>query len=309
MGRHVSKFAAVLRGTLAVAALAFMAAVAAPARADTLYVGARGDHGWQSRDTRSATGTNLVSPADDAAIDSVIKFGPAPSGGSYANALNLITPASNSAKASLGVASPLSGFAAGDALLDFTATYEWFTEGPPTFTSRISPLKIGVQTSAYAGLPPGSTRTGENDWNMLLVQLPSSNAGVWNTESIDFDTGLWYVVQRSGLAGNTFSTPVSPLAGQTLQDIYNGGAGFGGNADLAAMFASNSKLSVVEFGLGTSQQNANNYVSYLETSIYNGGDRVVFGAAPVPLPVAAWMGITLVGGLGGARGLKRLRSR
>jgi len=32
-------------------------------------------------------------------------------------------------------------------------------------------------------------------------------------------------------------------------------------------------------------------------------------AVAVPLPVAAWMGISLVGGLGGVRGIKRLRSR
>lgn len=276
----------------------------AVASAGTLYVDSLGDSGWVSRDTRSFGGTNLVSPSDDPAIDSVIQFGAAPSGGAYADALHLITPSSNSAKASIGVSSTTTGFAAGDALLNFSAQYQWFTEGPPTYTSRTSPLKIGIQTSNYATTPAGATRTGDNDWDMLLVQLPPSVAGTWNTESIDFDTGLWYVVQRGGTFGNTYSNPVSPLAGLTLEQIYNSGNGFNNDIDLANIFSASSKISVIEFGLGSGQQNASNYITYLQTSVYNGGDAVVFSAAPVPLPSAAAMGLpTLL-----ALGLYRRRS-
>jgi hypothetical protein len=250
------------------------------ATAATLVVAQRGDHGWQSRDTRDAAGNNLVSPADDVAIDNVIKFGPAPAGGIRPEALNLITPASNSAKATLGVAN-LSGFATGDALLSFTGQYQWLTEGPPNFTSRISPLKIGVQSPNYGSVPAGATRTGDNDWDFLLVQLPASTPGVWNTETLSFSQGLWYVVERGGAGGNSFSTPVPPSNGQTLANIYNGGSGFGGNSALANLFSSNSDLVVLEVGLGSAQQNATNYVSYLQTNVYNGGDRVVFG---VPEP-------------------------
>lgn len=264
-----------------------------------LSVMQRGDHGWESRDTRNAAGTSLVSPADDAAIDNVIKFGPAPAGGP-AGALNLITPTSNSAKATLGVADLSGGFAAGSALLGgFTAEYQWYTEGPPTYTSRISPLKIGVQTPNYGSVPAGGTRTGDNDWDMLLVQLPVSTPATWNTENISFNSGLWYVVERGGAAGNTFSTPVPSSSGQTLEDIYNGGAGYGGNAALASIFSPNANISVLEFGLGSSQQNANNYVSYLKTSVYNGGDRVSFG---VPEPATLVLtGLAVLGLVGFAR--------
>ena len=271
---------------LGVAALVAAASVtAAP-----VVISQRGDFGWHSRDTRDSSGNNLVSPADDAAIDNVIKFGPAPQGGSRQFALNLITPPSNSAKASLGTAGLL-GF--GDELLNFTAEYEWFTEGPPSYTSRISPLKIGVQSPNYGNVPAGATRTGDNDWDFLFVQLPASAAGVWNTENISFNQGLWYVVERGGAGGASFSTPVPAGSGQTLQDIYNGGAGYGGNAALASLFSPNATLTVVEFGLGSAQQNANNFISYLETSIYNGGDRVLFG---VPEPSSIGLaGIGLLG--------------
>jgi hypothetical protein len=270
------------------------------AQAAQQYVDQRGDFGWQSRDTRSAAGANLVAPADNAAIDAVIKFGAAPGGvNAPTHALNLITPTSNSAKATLGVSNLGTGFGNGTDLgAAFTAEYKWYTEGAPTYTNRISPLKIGVQTSAYGSTPAGGTRTGDNDWDMLLVHFPNSVAATWNTESISYTSGLWYVVNRGGVGGNTFSTPVSSATPQTLSDIYNGGSGYGGNAALADIFASTSKLSVIEFGLGSSQQNANNFVSYLETSIYNGGDAVHFVPEPSSLAVI---------GLGAAAMMRRNR--
>lgn len=280
-------------GTLAVAAM--FAAACSTSFAVTLTVQQRGDHGWQSRDTRSAAGTSLVSPADDAAIDQVIKFGDAPAGGPE-KALNLITPTSNAAKASLGVANLSTGFDTGDALLSFVGEYQWYTQGAPTFTNRISPLKIGIQSPNYGSVPAGATRTGDNDWDFLLVQLPPSIAATWNTEELSFTSGNWYVVQRGGGAGATFTQPISGAGtGETLEDIYNGGTGFGGNADLASLFSSSAKISVIEFGLGSGQQNANNFVSYLQTNIYNGGDRVVFGVPEPASILIAGMAASCVG--------------
>ncbi len=161
------------------------------------------------------------------------------------------------------------GFGAGTALGSFTAQYQWYTSGSPS-TPRTSPLKIGIQTSDY-GSTGNSTRTGENNWDKLLVQVPTETADTWLTQTISWTTGLWFIVDRT-TGTNSSATPL------TLEEMYNANTlGFETKID-----QSSAKIVSLEFGLGSGQRNANNYISYLQTSIYNGGDRVTFAAVPEP---------------------------
>jgi hypothetical protein len=254
--------------------------------AAVINVNGIGDHGWTSTDTRSSTGANLVLPGDAAAISAQIGFGNDPV--ENRSSLRLTTPTSNSSKSSLGVNGSFgstSQLASG-----FSAIYSWMTTGP---TFRTSPLKIGVQSTNFAMQSDPATRTNENNWDYILVHATSTTGAqnIYKDENITSTSGTWNVY-RSSITG---MSPVLVSVPDTLANLA-----MSMDPELQSIFAVGATISTIEFGLGSSQQNATNYIDYLQTSIYNNGDMVNFGPAAVPEPasLAIWgagmAGIALV---------------
>jgi hypothetical protein len=230
-----------------------------------------GDSGWTSLDTRNAAGTNIVLPADYAAISAQMGFELDPLTGT--GALRLATSTNNS-KASLGVNGTFG--AAAQLAMGFSASYTWMTTGP---SFRTSPLKIGIQSTSYVAPLTPTSRTNEDQWDYILVH-DTTNIGaqnVWKTESITSTSGNWVIYRSGAIGGGQVLVPSGTLdslansADPTLQSIFNG------------------SIVSIEFGLGSSQGGATNYVDSFQTSIYNNGDLVDF-QAPVPEPatLAIW---------------------
>jgi hypothetical protein len=277
------------------AVLAAACALASPALAAPITVSAIGDHGWTSLDTRSSTGANLTLPSDASAINQVIQLGSAPPGGSRGYGLHLQT-STNSSKASFGVNNLGTGFGSGTDLLSssFFAEYEWLTEGSAGgFTARTSPLKIGIQSSGFS--PPAMLggRTNEENWDYILVHDASGyTAGQWETESITNTSGNWFIYRSGYIGGGALAGTSDTLA--NLASMYGG----------SGIFDSNARIVSLEFGVGSGQANASNYVSYLRSSLINGGDAVNF-AAPEPSSLA----LMSLAGLGFVGRRWRRRSR
>jgi hypothetical protein len=255
---------------LHVFAACWLVALAGPVHSATLVVSSIGDEGWQSFDTRNSAGVNLVSPVDDPAIQSRIQFEVEPTTGTPA--LNLVTD-TNSSKASLGVNGAF-GPTSHVTSSAFSAEYRWMTAGG---TSRTSPLKIGVRSSQYPSRILPATRINEDQWDYILVNdpTPSPPLSTWDVENITATSGKWFVF-RSSIAGGGALVATS----DTLTNLAASS-----NAEVQSMFDPSATIATIEFGLGSGQGNASNYIDYLRTSLYNGGDLVQFGV-PEPASLA-----------------------
>lgn len=299
----------------------FMACILGPALTTKLeaavqLVDSFGDYGWKSDDTRDASGNNLVginntnagkpgqvpTAADDTAIASQIQFVAGPSGSTYGGAVSIDGTSGNSGKSNISVINPTTGYGSGGSLLNpaFSAAYQWY--GQPNPTSRTLAFKIGVQSASWALSQAGFTaqRSGESIWDLVLVYVPAPSDNAWSTESVDHDSGLWSVFRQ---AGNAYF-PV-PGAAQTL-DAWNLDPTFG-----PALFGAGSKITSVQFGLGSSQKQSIAYVDYLQTSLLNGGGLIDFkqagtvAAVPEANSILVWSVVTLA--VGGATWFRRQR--
>src|SRR5690606_1250113 len=96
--------------------------------------------------------------------------------------------------------------------------YSWMGNGTVSVTTS---FKLGVKTSEF-GLAGGSPRTGENDWDKVLLYAPGNlNGGVangsWFTETGDYTTGRWWFFDRVVNAG-TIGTPLT-LADMSVSGV------------------------------------------------------------------------------------------
>jgi hypothetical protein len=274
-----------------------------------------GDYGWKSDDTRDAAGNNLVgitstnagkpgqvpTATDDTAIATQIQFVAGPAGSTHGGAVSVDGTSGNNGKSNISVISPTTGYGTGGSLLNqsFSATYQWY--GQPNPTSRTLAFKIGVQSASWALSQAGFTaqRSGESVWDLVLVYVPATSDNAWSTESVDHDSGLWNVFRQ---ASNGFF-PVPNTTAQTL-DAWNLDSTFG-----PALFGAGSKITSVQFGLGSSQRQSIAYVDYLQTSLLNGGGLIDFKAAgtvaavPEASSVVVWGLLALV--IGGVTWTRR----
>jgi hypothetical protein len=298
-GRETTVFHRQIHRSLRKVFLAAVAAAALPvaSHAATVTVGAFGDAGWKSDDTRNGGGTHLVgqnythaplpgatpSAAHDAEIATRILFQDAATApaGSDGGAVQFSTE-NPSAKATLSTIDTAAGFAADNWRGAFDATYVWQGVNKPMA------FKIGVQSTNWAASQTGftATRSGESTWDLVLVHIPGGAMGVWNTTTLDHDTGSWDLFDQSG---NPYYTTPNGAGGPKTLDQWAADPTYG-----SVLFGTGVKVTNIQFGLG-SGDTGSNYVDYLETNLLNGGERVNFVPEPASLGLLALAGAALVG--------------
>lgn len=283
-------------------------------------ISALSENGWFSEDTRAdgtavmpePVGTDLVSPtltddpegsSGDATVDhdddilnqiDFVPFGPpvAPPDGEWQGAVHLqIADAVTAGKSQIShrnnpdVTGDADGFGLGHEILTsvFSARYSWMAD--QANTAITGALKLGFRTSEYPGADL-SPRTGEDAWDKLLVYEPSngngaSADGTWQSETVLWSTGKWWIVDRAGGIASTQSNPL------TLSEMAGSGVSIGGrtvgdvwNLLVDADAGEEAVLTSIQFGIGSNNPGGSVYVNQLETSFYRKGMVTTFGFDP-----------------------------
>jgi hypothetical protein len=269
------------------------------ANAATIPVAGFGDYGWMSDDTRDGTGAHLVglnythygrpgqvpTSADDIAIASQLQFTNSAPGG--VSALQIYKASgSGAAKSSLSKVD-LSGFATGAGWVPgFFARYPYYTDT----TGETAVVKIGIQ-SALWGIGASqsqngftATRSGESAWDLVLVAwIDTPVANAWQLANLDANSVIWKIYRQ---AGNSYFNEHPSQNGSTmsLQQLLSQSAiaktiGATSYTWADVLFGPGSKVTSVQFGVGSSGGTCTSYIDYLETNLLNDGDRVDFCAA------------------------------
>ena len=264
------------------------------------------ENGWFSDDTRAdglgaeVAGTNLISDtltddpeagasgsaAHNADIQRQISFGAAPGvvpAGTHRGAVHLTIGATGAGKSQIsdrkddGVGHADGADAFGAAM---TMEYSWMGMGTPSVTASV---KFGVKTADF-GSTGVSSRTGENVWDKIMIYEPGSQGGVtsdgtWQTETVDYSTGLWWFFDRTAGAAS-ISTPM------TLADMSVSGTLVGGGpktiADVYALItAPGAIVTCAQVGVGSGNAGADVYLNQIETNFYRSGSTTTFGNSTV----------------------------
>jgi hypothetical protein len=271
-------------------------------------VGAFGQGGWRSDDTRSSTGTDLVginntnapkpgatpTSADDLAIAGAIVFqsaAQAPAGSD--GAVKLIDTGTPS-KTTISTISE-AGFAASTSNL--TGTFRYYSDS----TASAPQLKVGIRSPQW-GTGAGQSQngfsanhSGESSWDLLLVaELDTPTANAWTTYTLDGSTKYRLFDQ----AGNSFF-PSAGGYGQTGTDNQYGLtlSQWAASSYATDLFGTGATINNIQLGLGSGAPASNGWVDNLTFSPLNGGQEVNF----VPEPSS----LALVLGLGGLALLSR----
>jgi len=261
-----------------------------------------GSNGWYADDTRDSTGTDLVgslfthygkpgqipTAADDTAIAGQIQFVSGP-GGIEALKCDKSTTGTGYSKCTISTVNENPGFATGDWVSTFSATYPTYIE--PGSDANI--IKIGIQSSLW-GTGPGQSqegsftalRTGESVWDVILVSayIPVTT-GSWQTVMIGPDDKVWAVYKQAGnnlFIADTTAHSLNELAASTTIATTTGGHQW-----KDVLFGPGAKVTSFQFGVGSSTTNSITYVDWVETSLLNGGDRIEFlaaGSGPISAP-------------------------
>jgi nitrous oxidase accessory protein NosD len=274
-----------------------------------------GEGGWYSDDTRAdgtgteAQGTNLISdtltddpegsasgtPAHDADILNQIEFVTAPGtvpAGTHPYAVHLtIAPGAGGGKSQISHRKDDgTGHAPGSVFgPDFSAEYSWRGDGTVSVTAS---LKFGIKTADFASTG-GSSRTGENVWDKVLIYEPGNlnggtSDGLWHTETIDYTTGRWWFFDRTAIA-SIIGTPM------TLEEMSTSTVLVGGGpktvADVYALItAPGAHITSVQFGIGSGNAGGDVHVNQLVTNFYRAGDVTTFGGPTLADPAANFPG-------------------
>jgi hypothetical protein len=272
---------------------AMFIAGAARAVADTVTVGALGQQGWFSDDTRNSSGQDLVgtnythagkpgqtpTAADDVQIANQIQFVENAPGGGPALKLSF-GQGTGAGKATVSNIDTGSGFATGDWSTNFFANLRRYRD-----TETNTTLKIGVQSTDWALSQSGFTaiRSGESAWDLTLVYAGNYTPfHQWEDVSLTATSGTWCLFDQSG---NAYYTTPGNSANKTLAD-WAADPTYG-----AKLFGAGAKVTSVLIGAGSFSVASTGYVAYLETSLLNGGDRIEFVPEPSTLVLLVMAGL------------------
>lgn len=175
-------------GWLAAAALGFLFTSSVQAQNTVVREFGQGGFttGWQSDDTRTSTGTDIVNatthspdPAatlDPAAVATQIDWTNSYSSRGNLGGVSLTGTPEGAGKTTISLLNSEDGFAAASVLnsLSFNAAYRWQN------TDLVVPgpaLKFGVQSTDYTASQTGFTaqRSGEAAWDLVLAFDPTNN--------------------------------------------------------------------------------------------------------------------------------------
>ena len=296
-----------IRWTMATLVCAFL--MASIASLDAATIGAIGDGGWYSDDTRYA-GADLVgvdfthagkpgqtpSSSDDSQIAQQIQFVADAPGSTQA--LKLSFDASvGSGKATLSVVNTDAGFATDNWSDGFFANFRRYRE-----TTTNTTLKIGVQSTDWALSQDGftATRSGESTWDLILVytgnytpfqtwESISLTDAIGNvttelgTESSD-TRGTWQIYAQAGNSHFTRPTANKTLAGWYDDPVWG-----------PLLFGAGAKVTNIQLGGGAFGVSSVGYFDYFETSLINGGERIEFVPEPGTIGLLAFGGLALAG--------------
>ncbi len=270
-------------------------------QAAEIRVGAFGDNGWYSSETKDSSGTVLIgknythngsisgTTANDIAIAKQITFvdngySPSPTGtpstltGSNNGALQLYATNNNYGKAHLSRYNA-EGFGSTTDLLgtSFFANYRQFTIKDPT--TRTPALSISVVGS------------DKNSYSLAYVApAHAGTSGVWTDSAINYVSGDFKLY---GPSGSGISKTLSAWASDS---VYN-----------SILFGDGAKVTQFGFNLGTYSRNAYTYIDYVESNVIDDGIRNDFGIpAAVPEP-ATLLGFGIPMLMVGLGKLKKLR--
>lgn len=187
------------------------------------------------------------------------------------------------------VTSDADGFGYGYEILDeviptFQVQYSWMADNlaNPGITGA---FKLGFITTEYPGADM-SSRTGEDAWDKLLIYEPSngnggSADGTWQTESVNFNTGMWWIVDRASAIATTQGNPL------TLAEMNGSMVAIGARtvADVWAVLTDSDPgeeaiLTSIQFGIGSNNPGGSVYLNQIETSFYRKGMVTTFGNDP-----------------------------
>ena len=254
----------------------------------TAYVNEFGAAGFESDDTRTSDGTNIVNDSTNAPAPGAIN---SPEGvssqiewlnlnGTRGNlgGVSLDGTTTSAGKSTISIVAPEESFGSTSWALgsNFHANWQWIQTGS---SSQGAALKFGIQSNAWEQSQVGftATRSGEAAWDLILV-AGTSGSGT-NLSTADFSNTVWTVFQQ---AGNTYFSSAGPVATGTLEQILNGEAEMSENAKFTAeqfadmVFGENAYVTSTQLGIGSGQANGKPVVDYLQVSFLNDGDKMDF---------------------------------
>ncbi|WP_309380695.1 beta strand repeat-containing protein [Cerasicoccus frondis] len=262
------------------------------------------DNGWNSDDTRSSDGTDIVNGSTNAPLS-----GATPDPTQVSNQLNWInylgsagnlggiqidTSSSGSQKSTLSVVDASTGFAAASVLQDpsFSANYVW--QNNDTVVAGPA-LKFGVQSTEF-GSGSGESqngfsavRSGESVWDLILVFDPTNNDqnsdtnGTFYSTTVSADSQFFLFPQAgSGYWGSTFGATASTLgigAGSRTIDEWAAmdiDGEVGGETWGDVLLGAGAVVSNVQIGQGSGNDGAKTTVDSLQVSFLNDGETYDF---------------------------------
>ena len=239
---------------------------------------------WRVSDVRTGTtSTSTASIVDLTGVGGNLETNqPLPTG-----AAKLTTDATNPSMAEVGVADDYG--LAGQIISNLTLAYDYYKAAGSPSNAPAPSLKLSFFNPAAAG-----------DNFVSLIYEPYWNnggaavTGAWTNVAISATSGLFWQNGGFGQANSAGGPPLNTLSGW----LSTFDAGF-----------ANATLVDLRVGIGTFNPSETVYFDNVKINNGAGINRTYDfeAAAPVPLPAAAWAGFALIGGLGGAKGLRRFR--